>query len=588
MKPKSTLSEVLLYLQNAYQNPRALNDLVNGEWVSISTQEMLQQIKEISLGLIAIGIKPGQKIAILAFPSALWTITDMAIMLSGAISVPIFPNISEENFIFEVKQTGARIVFMISNIPDTLTKHKELFDKVICLNFMCDDLNAIPLEKLREMGRKKAQEEPLKYQELLEALKADDLATIIYTSGSTGIPKGAEISQHALTALVTFEGFAWNPEKDIYLNILPLAHVFGRMLNFCLVAWGVSVYYLNDVKLLSLVCQTIHPTILVLVPRLLEKIYAKLIANVDHAGFLKKTIGHWAFDLANDEHDDSLFKQVLHPIADKVVYSTIREAFGGGLRIIICGGASLNPHLAHFFIDIGLPIYEGWGLTEAATVCVNYPGNRKIGTVGKPLPGMQIKIGSDGEVLVNGPILMKGYHKNEDATKEAFNEKGWLRTGDKGTIDSDGYLTLIGRLKEMLKTSTGEYVVPIPIEQALAKAPLVDMAMIVAEGRKYTTCLLFPDMEILRKLKENHGYAHMSDADFLNTPAIGKEMMKLIDQINKHLNKSEKILDFRFVPHPPSIEKGELTPSMKIRRDAVEAKYRELINSMYPEEESSL
>lgn len=585
MEPKSTISQVLIHLENAYQNPKALNEFVNGHWVSTSTQEMLQQIKETTLGLIALGVKRGQRIAILAFPSPNWTIVDIAIILSGCISVPIFPNISEESLVFEVEQTDASTVFLGEGIPDELYKdHKDLFNTVICMDDKCNEHNGIPLEKLRQMGRQKAQVEPNKYQELLDAIKADDIATIIYTSGSTGVPKGAEISQHAMTALITFEGFSWDSEKDRYLNILPLAHVFGRMLNFCLVAWSVSVYYLSDIKMLPAACQSAHPTILVVVPRLLEKVYARMLSKVDHAGYLKRTIGHWAFDLANDEHDDSLYKQLLHPIADKVVYSTLREAFGGSIRIIISGGAALNPHLAHFFIDVGLPIYEGWGLTEAATVCVNCPGQRKVGTVGKPLTGMQIKIGAEGEVLVDGPILMKAYYKNEEATKNAFNEEGWLRTGDKGKIDNDGYLTLIGRLKEMLKTSTGEYVVPVPIEQALTKAPLVDMAMVVAEGRKYTTCLLFPDMEVLHQLKEGYGHSNMNDEEFLNTPLVREEMQKVIDQVNQHLSKAEKILDFRFVPHHPTIEAGELTPSMKIRRDAVEAKYKDLINSMYPEE----
>lgn len=585
MKLKTNLADVLLYLQNAYQNPRALNEFVNGDWVPISTQEMLQQIKEIAFGLLAIGVKRGQKVAILAFPEPLWTIVDLAILLIGGVSVPIFPNISEDNLVFEIEQTDARTLFLGPGIQNGLyTAHKDLFKTVICLHENCDEPNAILLDKVREMGRQKILAEPRKYQELLDAIQPEDIATIIYTSGSTGVPKGAEISHKAMTALISFEGFSWDPENDRYLNILPLAHVFGRMLNFCLVAWGVSVYYLNDLKLLPAACQSIHPTILVVVPRLLEKVYTKMLTKVDQAGFLKRTIGHWAFDLANNEHDDSLFKQLLHPIADKVVYSTLREVFGGSMRVIISGGAPLNPHLTHFYIDVGLPIYEGWGLTEAATTCVNYPGQRKIGTVGKPLTGMQIKIGAEGEILVDGPILMKGYYKNEEATKEAFDEAGWLRTGDKGTIDEEGYLTIIGRLKEMLKTSTGEYVVPVPIEQALSKAPLVDMAMVVADRRKYATCLLFPDMEILHQLKENYGSSNMSDEEFSHSPPVRAEMQKVIDQINTHLSKAEKILDFRFVSHPPTIENGDLTPSMKIRRDAVEAKYSHLINSMYPEE----
>jgi len=206
-----------------------------------------------------------------------------------------------------------------------------------------------------------------------------------------------------------------------------------------------------------------------------------------------------------------------------------------------------------------------------------------VGTVGKALPGMEMKLGPEDEILVKGPILMKGYYKNEVASK-SFDADGWLKTGDKGAIDSEGYLTIIGRLKELLKTSTGEYVVPVPIEQALSKAPLVDMAMVVADRRKYTTCLIFPNLNLLNKLKESSGYTSLSHEDFLSTPLIREQMQKVIDQINEHLNKYEKIQDFRFIPHAPSVESGELTPSMKIRRDAVEQRYKELIDTMYPKE----
>jgi long-chain acyl-CoA synthetase len=587
MEQRSTISEVLSDMQKGYQNPHALNEYVNGQWISISTQEMLQQIKEIALGLNALGVKKGQNIAILAYSSAHWTMVDIAIIIAGGVSVPVFPNISEENLVFEIEQTDAKTVFLGPEVADNIfNAHRKLFKKVICMNGMPSEANEISLDQLREMGRQKMQKEPKKYQELLDSLKPDDRGTIIYTSGSTGIPKAAEITQKGMMAMVPFKGFDWQPQTDRYLNILPLAHIFGRMLNICLVAWGASVYYLNDVKMIPAACQMIHPTILVVVPRLLEKIYAKMLAKVDHAGFLKKAIGHWAFDLANDEHDNSLYKQLLHPIADKIVYGTLREAFGGSVRAIISGGAPLDKHLAHFYNDVGLQIYEGWGMTEASTITVNIPGQRKIGTVGKPMPHMEIKIEADGEVLVKGPIVMKGYYKNEEMNKESFDKEGWLKTGDKGFIDSDGYLTLIGRIKEMLKTSTGEYVVPVPIEKAIAKAPLVDMAMVVAERRKYTTCLLFPDLEVLHKLKESQGYSTMSDEEFLKTPYIRDEMQKVIDQVNLHLNKAEKILDFRFISHSPTIERGELTPSMKIRREAVEDMYADLINSMYPEEET--
>jgi long-chain acyl-CoA synthetase len=586
MEAKSSIAEVVKHLHTAYQNPKALNHYVDGIWVSTSTKEMLEAIEEITLGLVSLGIQKDQKVSIFAYPSPHWVIIDLAIMVAGAVSVPIFPNISEENLIFQIEQSEARWAFLGENVDHLYKEHKNLFTKIFCINDQSVEPNGMLLEDLKKLGREYKSKNPNKYQELLSSAKPDDVVTIIYTSGSTGVPKGVELTNYSLSSLISFKGFFWNPEEDRYLSLLPLAHVFGRMLNLCLVAWSISVYYLNDPKQIAQACKDCHPTIIVVVPRLLEKVYAKMLAKVESAGFLKRAIGQWAFDLANDEDDDSLLKQVLHPIADTIVYSSLREAFGGNVRLLISGGAPLNPHLAHFYIDIGIPVYEGWGLTEAGTVTVNRPNKRKVGTVGMPLEGMQIKLAADGEVLVKGPVVMKGYYKNEEANAKAFDSEGWLKTGDKGMIDEDGYLTLIGRLKELLKTSTGEYVVPVPLEQLLTKVPLVDMAMIIAERRKYTTCLLYPDLEILHRLKENRGQGNVSDEEFLNSEVVREEMQKAIDQINLHTNKAEKILDFRFVTTAPTVESGDLTPSMKIRREAVEKKYEELINSMYPENQT--
>jgi long-chain acyl-CoA synthetase len=584
MEPKYTIANIIKQLYTNYQNPRALNDYVDGQWVSTSSQQLLEIIEETTLGLVSLGVQKGQRIALLAFPSSYWTMIDIAIILSGAISVPIFPNISEENLVFQIEQSDARLLFLGENIGSLYQDHKNLFNEVICIRENSREENELSLTRLCEMGREYRSKNPDAYNQLFAAARPEDIATIIYTSGTTGIPKGAELNNHNLASLISFKGFGWIPDKDRYLSVIPLAHIFGRVMNVCLFAWSVSIYYLNDAKQMSEACQLAHPTIFVVVPRLLEKVYAKMLAKVDSAGFLKRTMGHWAFDLANNEHDDSLIKQVLHPIADKVVYSVLREAFGGSARILISGGAPLNPHLAHFYIDIGLQIYEGWGMTEATPVCVNRPGYRKVGTVGPPLDGMIIKVSQEGEVLVKGDVVMQRYHNNEEATKQAFDEEGWLKTGDKGVIDQDGYLTIVGRLKELLKTSTGEYVVPVPIEQKLSKIPLVDLSVVIAERHKYTTCLIFPDFDVLHKLKVSKGQEAMDDDEFLKSPAVRDEMQKAIDEINNSLNKAEKIQNFCFVPHAPSVEKGDLTPSLKIRRDTVEKKYSELINGMYPKE----
>lgn len=582
MKPFKTIAEMLRYTEQNYSNPQAMGYQPDGNrWEYLSTREFLDEVKHLSLGLRNLGVKKGDMIGILANSSPRWSIADLAIMIAGGVSVPLFANISDENFDFEVSQTNLKRIFVSGEEQwEKYELHESFFDTAISLYPNGHSHKAFRYEELIEQGRTLAEREPRLYDELLDAIKFDDLATIVYTSGSTGFPKGAMLTQENIIGLVHTDPFHWNRDSDLYLSILPLAHIFARALNFIMISWGIRIAYLKDIKMVGDACRELHPTIVVLVPRLLEKIYAKMLAGVSHAGFLKRTIGHWAFSLANDEHD-SLYKQLLHPVADKIVYSALRNALGGSLRVVISGGAALDPHLCHFFRDIGVPLIEGWGLTEASTVTCNRLEKTKIGSVGKPFDGMIIKTGVDGEVLVRGPIVLQGYYKNIEATAKTFTEDGWLRTGDKGSIDDDGYLTLQGRIKELYKTSTGEYIAPVPIEQELCRVPFIDMAVVVADGRKYASCLLFPNFDVVHSLKVSHRMETMSDEEFLHSEFVKSEMAHLLKDINAHLNHWEEVHAYRFVMNTPSIEGGELTPTMKIRRGAVEKKYKDLIDSIY-------
>jgi len=583
MKQFTTIVEVLRRIRASYSNPKALNVIEKGVWKSHSTEEMLQEIKHIALGLIALGLKRGDSVGILAYSSSYWTIVDCAIMVAGGVTVPLFANIADENFLFEVTQSDTKILFVSGKEQwNMFSRHQDLFDTIVTID---DDSHGVGLtyKEILSLGQKVEEKQPTLYDSLEDAVKPDDLATIIYTSGSTGVPKGAELTQQNLVGFFHLDEFGWKGDTDIYLSILPLAHVFGRSLNLFLITWGVSVYYSNDVKNLGHVCREIHPTILVVVPRLLEKVYAKMLANVQQAGSMKRTLGLWAFELANME-EDSLFKTMLHPLVDKIVYSALRNALGGGIRVVISGGAPLNPHLCHFFIEIGVPIYEGWGLTEASTVSCNLPGQRKIGTVGKPLGNMEVKVSEEGELLVRGPIVLKKYYKNPQVSAQAIDKEGFFHTGDKGSIDEEGYVRILGRLKELYKTSTGEYIAPVPIEQALCKAALIDMALVVGQGRKFASCLLFPDLDVLHSLKAAQNAEQQTDEEFLNSEFVKIEMGNLIRNINQHLNSWEQIHAYRFVLYPLTIESGELTPSMKIRREIVTQKYNDLIDEMYAEE----
>jgi len=584
MEQITTIKEVLQSIASGKQNPEALSyQNEEGGWESLSTQEFLDEVKFLALGLQNIGLRPGEKVGILAASSPRWSIADLAVIAARGVNVPLFSNISDENFDFEVMQTELKCLFVAGEEQwEMLGRHRDRFETVISLYDEPSDHMVFRYSEIIEQGRAVDEKDPGLFGKLLDEAKPDDLGSIIYTSGSTGVPKGVMLNQRNLYGLVHADPFHWK-EDDTYLSLLPLAHIFARMLNTIFIVWGISIYYIRDIKTVADACKELHPRLIVLVPRLLEKIYAKMVAKMEASSFLKRAIGSWAFRLANDEKK-GVFKKLLMPVADLLVYKKLRAALGGNLRLVISGGAALNPHLNHFFREIGIPLVEGWGLTEAAPITTNRIEWVKIGTVGPPIEGMEVKIGENGEVMAKGVLVMQGYYKNEEATLETLTKDGWLKTGDKGTIDDDGFLTIEGRLKELYKSSTGEYIAPVPIEQQLCKAPLIDMAMVIADNRKFASCLLFPDMEVVNQLKEVHGGPQMSVGEFLNSGFVKKEMERLLKNVNSHLNHWEEIHAYRFIPHTPTIKGGELTPTMKIRREKVLEKYKHLVEEMYAEE----
>lgn len=585
MVPWDNHADMLHHIRDNYSRPDALNYFENGAWHTMSHEMVLQEIKYIALGLHRIRLQRGQRIGLMSLPSPRWTIVSFGIIISGCVMVPLFPNISEENFIFEVIQTELNFLFVEhpESIPNFML-HKDRFSTVIDMTVGVQNKSGMTYEKLLEVGREYDKEFPNLYNELEQDNNPEETAAIIYTSGSTGLPKGVELTNRNIIRHLYDQPFDVVNKETVYLSILPLAHIFGLTMNLIVFGWGGSIYYYNDIRNFGEMCRQIHPTLLVVVPRLLEKVYIKILAKIQQAGFLQRRIGQWAFNLANNEEEQGFFQHLLFLVADKVVYSHFRDALGGRINVVISGGAPLNPHLNHFYQSIGIPIYEGWGMTEVCPVTVNYPENNKIGYVGKPFKNLEVKISPEGELLVRGSAVMRGYYLNPEATAKTIDSEGWLHSGDKAQINEEGYVKILGRLKELFKTSTGEYVAPVPIEQEICTAPLIEMAMVVAEGRKYVSVLLFPNKEVLDHLKEDHQVDGMNDADFLNGKFVQDEMEKLLVKINRHLNHWEQVRAWRFIPHRPSIEEGEMTPSMKIRREVVMNKYKQEIDLMYPEE----
>lgn len=579
-----SVAELLEYIEKNFHKEQAFSEKNDHGWIYMSHQEFLLQIKFFALYLKKLGIQKGDKVGILALPGIRWTIVDLAIMSIGGVTVPLFANISEENFIFQCTQTEMKTICVLGTFQwEMYERHKNLFDRVIALDGS-PVKEAIVYDTAIKEGSGLHKKSPYLFQELLDQIDENDMATIIYTSGSTGIPKGVVLTHRALL-MVTYHNPFDLTESDRYLSILPLAHIFARSVNFIMMRWNVTIYYFNQHKQIGDACREIMPTAIAMVPRILERIYAKMVADVNEAGCLKKSIGNWAFSIAM--HASCLKHFLFHPLADSAVFKTLRAALGSHIRLVFCGGAPLKPALTHFFNEIGIPIYEGYGLTEASIVSYNSVAESQVGTVGKPDPQVEVKISPEGEILVRSQVVFREYYKNPEKTEQTLDHHGWLHTGDKATMDHDGYITLVGRIEELVKTSTGEWVAEVPLEQELSSVPFVEFAMVVAEKRKLVSALIFPNFEVVGALKKSQNLEHLTDEEYLNSGFIRQEMEQLIKEINSHHNHWEQIHAYRFVMQPASVETGELTPTLKIRREFVQRKYNDLIDSMYTEQRAS-
>jgi long-chain acyl-CoA synthetase len=578
-----TLPALLKYVEQNFQNECCFGFKENNIWQKIPTQKVGDTVRQICLGLMELGLKPGDKVGLVADASPFWILMDLAVLAAGGITVPMFSNISAENLEFEIKDSGMRFLFLGS--AQQYMAMQPFFgslEKLVTLENHSHD-KAISFKDLAQLGSERQLKNPNEYEASAMRIQPSDTATLIYTSGSTGVPKGVELTHQNLVSqvAVTHERFPLDPAVDVILSCLPLAHIFERMVAYFYFSTGCPLYFAEDIKKVADNLREVKPTIITMVPRLLEKVFAKMQGNIEAASGFKKKLGTLA--LQGAKFLDPLRKKTWKDfLFDKLVYSKMRQALGGRLRIIISGSAPLDPAINKFFINIGLEVYEGYGLTEASPVIsANYPGNRKIGTVGKAFPGVEVRISDDGEILAKGPNIMKGYFNQPTETAQAIDTHGWLHTGDLGFIDVEGYIKITGRKKELFKTANGKYVAPVPIEQAIAKNKLVDMVMVIAEGKPYTTCLIFPDFENMTLLKQELAEENISTEIFLKSKAALDFIQKTIDQVNAKLNHWEQVQKFIIIPNLVTIDSGQLTPTMKLRRHVVMEKYKVEIDSMY-------
>ena len=569
-----TYSELFIHICSL-ENEYFLNYLSNGKYTNISTTDFKNKVICLSLALKDMGIQKGDTVGIFANSSPFWLIFDFAIHEVGAISVPIFANISTTNLNFEIKDSGMKYMFIDSQerLKDIEKENSHL--SFITHNFCIKESNFYNFDEILVIGKQICDSTGFTSFEA----NPDDIFSIIYTSGNTGTPKGVMLSHKNIVSQLHDINKLINLQKnEVALSLLPLAHIFERTVMSYYLSRGISIYFVDDVLNVANLMKVVKPTIMTAVPRLLEKIFYKIKAQISQKPFISKVIASFAFKYALKEDLDT--NSFLYKIYDKLVYSKFREIFGSRLEKLISGGAPLSKEIALFFVNIKVPVYQGYGMTEfSPVISTNYPFANKVGSCGKIIPSAKIKIGENKELLVKGDSLMLGYLNQEELTKNTIDSDGWLHTGDVAFLDEDGYLFITSRVKEIFKTSTGEYVSAVSIEQKLSKNKYIEFAVVIAQNRKYTTALLFVDKQMYEMAKKRD--INLTIDKYYERSDIIKNISKHIENINKSLNQWEKIVNYKIITNDISIETGELTPSMKIARNKIEQKYENIINSMY-------
>jgi long-chain acyl-CoA synthetase len=561
-------------------------------WESISSAELLRRVAGLSMALVELGVRPGDRVGLFAANRPEWHTADFAINGSGGVTVPIYFNESPERLTYILKHSGARVIVVAGaeQLQRLLPCRAQLpeLEHVIVADAGAD----VPTECLRyeTLISSAGGAEIAAYRMRAAQVLPGQLCTIIYTSGTTGEPKGVMLTHNNMSSNVTDScaTFDFKPATDVALSFLPLAHVYGRMLDYIYLFNGVPVAYVESVDLVPQALLEIHPSVIAAVPRFFEKIYAKLMEQGSKATGIKRTLFDWAIDVARraapwrtGANGAGPFLKVQWALADKLVYKKVRTGTGGKLRMVFSGGAPLSKELAEFFWSIGIPIYQGYGLTETSPILTsNYPQNRS-GSSGRPIPNVLIRIAEDGEILAKGPCVMQGYYKGVDATREVIDEQGWFHTGDIGYLDPDNYLFITDRKKDLIKTAGGKFVAPQPIENALKTSPYILNAMIVGDQRRFVVALIVPNAATVSARLQDQGISFASHQDMAAHPAVRSLIEGEVKRLTAHLAQWETIKRFALLPEDFTFDNGSLTFTLKLKRRVVEKNYREIIDKLY-------
>ena len=593
----SAPSLAALFLQRVEKSPdkEAFRYLDGGKWVSVSWREAAERVQSLAAGLLALGVEPEQRVGIASSTRYEWILADLAVMCAGAATTTVYANTNAADTAYILSDSESRLVF--AENADQLAKLTERraelpgVDKVVVFEGTGDGDWVMTLDDLADLGVKYLSEQPQSVSDAVDGISSDRLATLIYTSGTTGRPKGVRLRHEAwVYAGVAVSELRILSDDDLQLLWLPLAHAFGKVLISAQIACGFASAVDGRVDKIVQNTAVIKPTFMAAAPRIFEKAHSRVVMDQQERGGWKEKLFQRAFAVGKEvgrrrrDHKSVPLPMTLqHRLFDRIVFSKVRQVFGGRIRFFVSGSAPLNREIAEWFHAAGLLILEGYGLTETAGAgFINRLENYKLGTVGLPFEGTDVRISDEGEVQTTSALVMAGYHNLPDATKAAFTDDGWLRSGDKGEVDADGFLRITGRIKEMFKTSGGKYIVPPAIEaKFIALCPFASQFLVFGEARNFCVALIALDPDAVSGWAAERGLSGKSYAELVKLPEVQALVDEYVKKLNSELNRWETIKKWALLDHELSVERGELTPSLKVKRSVVEERNKEVLDSFY-------
>ncbi|MBI3652829.1 MAG: long-chain fatty acid--CoA ligase [Acidobacteria bacterium] len=596
--PPKTLVELLKQATAAQPQKEVLRFKQDKQWTGITGQELFERVRRVTLGLYDFGIRKWDRVAVLAESGPQWSITDYAILSTGAINVPIYPTQPVEQVEYILRESQPKLLFVsnakqLKRVADALQKFPDLH--IIPFQDISNGENLTSYASLEARGAQLLLDKPGLFEAISTDVKPADLASIIYTSGTTGEPKGALLSHANIVSNAMAAGavFELEPDNQI-LSFLPLSHIFERMVLYLCLYFGVQINYSGGIETVANDLKEVHPTLMTTVPRLLEKVFARMQKTAADKGGLSKKMFDWSLEVARQSSDYlaerkslPLTLSVKRKVADKLVFGKLREALGGKMMRVVSGGAALPVDIARVFIGAGIPVLQGYGLTETSPViAVNSIKQNRIGAVGRPLPGVEVKLAEDGEILARGAAIFQGYFNKVAETASVFTEEAegerWFKTGDIGKLDKNGFLYITDRKKDLIKTSAGKYVAPQMLEGMISQSPFVEQVIIIGDKRKYVAALIVPEFEQLRSWAKDQGLDASDKSQLIADKRVVDLLKQEVNRLTKGLADYEKVKRIALLPKEFTIDGGELTATLKVRRRVVEEKYQALIESLYP------